>query len=77
MLSKHISSITLFIVSEMTENPTAKYANFWCRVTQLINFRRSSVIVSVARIKLGCVANYAFFFGSSVISVEKNVSKEI
>ena len=49
MLSKRISSISLFIMGEMTENRTAKYVKFWFRATPLINFRRSSVIVSVAR----------------------------
>ena len=39
MLSKHISSIGLFIVSEMTENPTAKNGKVWCCATLLINFR--------------------------------------
>ena len=62
MLSKRISSISLFIMSEMTENPMAKYAKFWFHATEMINFGRSCVIVSVARIKLGCVANYAFVF---------------
>ena len=33
MLSKGISSISLFIVSEMTENPAAKYEKFWFCVT--------------------------------------------
>ena len=50
MLSKRISRIGLSIVSEMTENATAKYVKFWFRATMLINFGRSSVIVPVARI---------------------------
>ena len=29
MLSKRISSFSEFLVSEMTENPTAKYIKFW------------------------------------------------
>ena len=49
MLSKRISSISLFIVGEMTENRTAKDLIFWFRATPLVNFRRLSVIVSVAR----------------------------
>ena len=38
----------MFIVSEMTENPTAKYEKFWFRASLLINFGRASVVVSVA-----------------------------
>ena len=49
MLSKPISSISLSIVSEMTKKSTAKYVKFWFCATLLINFGRSSVIVSVAR----------------------------
>ena len=45
---KQISSIGLFIVSEMTENPVDKYVQFWFPETLLINFRLLSVIVSVA-----------------------------
>ena len=48
MLSKRISSIGMFIVSEMTENPTAKYEKFWCRASLLINCGFESVVVSVA-----------------------------
>ena len=33
MLSKRISGIRLLIVSEMTDNPTAKYVKFWFCVT--------------------------------------------
>ena len=33
MLYKRISSISLFIETEITENPTAKYENFWFCVT--------------------------------------------
>ena len=38
MLSKRISSIGLFIVSEMTENPSAKYVKFrFCvRLSELL-----------------------------------------
>ena len=43
------SSIGMFIVSEMTENPTAKYEKF--RASLLIN-GRASVVVSVAPINL-------------------------
>ena len=46
------SSIGMFIVSEMTENPTAKYEKFWFRASLLINFGRASVVVSVAPINL-------------------------
>ena len=49
MLSKSISSISLFIVGEMTENPTVGYVKFWFHSTLLINFGHASVIVSVAR----------------------------
>ena len=35
MLSKRISSIGMFIVSEMTENPTAKYEKFGFRESLL------------------------------------------
>ena len=38
----------MFIVSEMTENPTAKYEKFWFRASLLINFGRASVVVYVA-----------------------------
>ena len=48
MHARRISNIGLFIVSEMTENPTVKYVKFWFRATPLINFGHSSVIVSVA-----------------------------
>ena len=48
MLSKRISSIGIFIVSEMTENPTAKYEKFWCSARLLINCGFESVVVSVA-----------------------------
>ena len=48
MLSKRISSIGMFIVSEMTENPTAKYEKFWCRASLLINCGFECVVVSVA-----------------------------
>ena len=48
MLSKRISSIGMFIVSEMTENPTAKYKKFWFRASLLINCGCASVVVSVA-----------------------------
>ena len=45
---KRISSIGLFIVSEMTENPMEKYVQFWFRETMLINFGLASVIILVA-----------------------------
>ena len=48
MLSKRISSIGMFIVSEMTENPTAKYEKFWFRASLLINCGFETVVVSVA-----------------------------
>ena len=48
MLSKRISSIGMFIVSEMTENPTAKYEKFWFRASLLINCGFESVVISVA-----------------------------
>jgi len=50
MLSKRISRFSLSIVSEMTENPTAKFVKFWFRATLLINLGRSSVVGRVARI---------------------------
>ena len=65
--SQGYSSIGMFIVSEMTENPTAKYEKFWFRASLLINFGLTSVIFSVAR-------NLAVLH---VISVKKNVSTEI
>ena len=46
------SSIGMFIVSEMTENPTVKYENFWFRVSLSVNFGRASVVVSVAPMNL-------------------------
>ena len=46
------SSIGMFIVSEMTENPTAKYEKFWFRASLLINFRSAGVVVSVAPMNL-------------------------
>ena len=48
MLSKRISSIGMFIVSEMTENPTAKYEKVWFRASLLINCGFESVVISVA-----------------------------
>ena len=71
MLSKRISSIGLSFVSEITENPTAKYVKFWFRATLLINFGRSSVIVLVAR-NLAMLEIMQLF-----ISVKKKVSTEI
>ena len=38
----------MFIVSEMTENPTARYEKFWFGASPLINFERARVVVSVA-----------------------------
>ena len=75
MLSKCISSISLFIVGEMTENPTAGYVKFWFHATLLINFGHANVIVSVARNL--AVLQIMHFFRSSVISVKKYISKEI
>ena len=48
------SNIGMFIVSEMTEKPTAKYEKlFWFRASLwIINFERASVVVSVAPINL-------------------------
>ena len=46
------SSVGTFIVSEMTENSTAKYEKFWFRASLLINFGRASVVVSVAPLNL-------------------------
>ena len=48
MLSKRISSIGMFIVSEMTENLTAKYEKLWFRAGLLINCGFESVVLSVA-----------------------------
>ena len=45
MLSKRISSIGIFIVSEMTENPTAKYEKFWFPASLLINCGFESVVL--------------------------------
>ena len=42
----------MFIVSEMTENPTVKYENFWFRASLSVNFGRASVVVSVAPMNL-------------------------
>ena len=77
MLSKRVSSIGLFTVSDMTGKPTAKYVKFWFRITLLINFGRSRVIVSVARNLAVLQHALCNFFGFSVISVKKNVSTEI
>ena len=47
------SRIGMFIVSEMTENPTAKYEKFWFRASLLIiTFERASLVVSVPPINL-------------------------
>ena len=46
------SSIGMFIVSEMTENPTGYDEKFCFRASLLINFGRASVVVSVAPINL-------------------------
>ena len=46
------SSIGMFIVSEMTENLTAKFEKFWFRASLSSNFGRASVVVSVAPINL-------------------------
>ena len=46
MLSKRISSIGLFIMSEMTENPTMKNVKFWFCATLLISPGHASVYVS-------------------------------
>ena len=46
------SSIGMFIVREMTENPRAKYEKFWFGASLLINFGCTSVVVSVAPINL-------------------------
>ena len=68
------SSIGMFIVSEITENSTAKYEKFWFRASLLIiTFERASVVVSVPPINLA-VWKLCKFFGISVISVKKNVS---
>ena len=75
MLSKRISSISLFIVSEMTENPTAECVKFWFRATLLINLGCSSVNVLVA-----CnlaVLQIMQLFRITLISVKKKVSTEI
>ena len=55
-------SIGMFIVSEMTENPTAKYEKFWFRASLLIiTFERVSVVVSVAPINLAVLEIMHFF----------------
>ena len=46
------SSIGMFIMSEMTENPTVKYENFWFCASLSVNFGRVSVVVSVAPMNL-------------------------
>ena len=76
MRSMRISSIGLFIVIEMAENPTAKYVKFWFRATLLINFVRASVIVSVGSI-LAVLQILGKVFGFSVTLVKENVSTEI
>ena len=53
MLSKRISSIGMFIVSEMTENPTAKYEKFWFPASLLINCGFESAVVSVSDTNCG------------------------
>ena len=45
------SSIGMFIVSEMTENPMGNM-KFWFCASLLINFGRASVVISVAPINL-------------------------
>ena len=47
MLSKRISSIGMFIVSEMTENLWAKYEKFWFRAS-LFGFE--SVVVTIVTV---------------------------
>ena len=73
MLSNRISSIVFFIMSVMTENPTAKDVKFWLRAILLINSAGASVIVLVARnlavLQITAVCN---FLGFSVIAV-KNI----
>ena len=65
MLSKRISSIGLFTVREMTENPTAKNVKFWfsCNPVDYFWARKCHHLGCSL---LGCV-----------ISVKKNVSTEI
>lgn len=75
MLSKCISSISLFIMGDMRENPMAGYVKFGFHATLLINFGRASVIVLVARNL--AVLQIMHFFRSSVISVKRYISKEI
>ena len=75
MLAKQISRISLSIVSEMTENPTAKYVKFWFRATLLIILGRSSVIGPVARIL--AALEIMQLFRVRVISVKKKGSAEI
>ena len=67
----------MFIVSEMTENPTAKYEKFLFHASLLINFGCTSVVVSIAPINLAVLQIMQVFFGFSVISVKKDVSTEI
>ena len=56
------SSIGMFIVNEMTENPTTKCEKFWFRASLLIYFGRARKYCRVrCSYKLGCVANYASF----------------
>ena len=55
------SSIGMFIVSEMTENPTVKYENFWFRASLSVNFGRATVVVSVAPINLAVLQSMQVF----------------
>ena len=59
----------------MTEKPQVKHVKFGLCAILLINFGHSSVIVAVARNL--AVLQIMYFFGSSVISVKKNLSTEI
>lgn len=58
MLSKRILSISLFIVSEMTENPPAKYVYIW--------FCWTLVVVTLALVTLWVIALGWDWFGFPV-----------
>ena len=68
MLSKRISSISLLIVSEMTENLTMKYVKIFVLCDPVdINSGRTHVIVSVLVLHVTCLfCKLCNFFGVSV-----------
>ena len=68
------SSIGMFIASETTEHPTAKYEKFWFRASLLINFGDASIVVSVAPINLAVMQSLQLNIESQE-SMTRNLSK--